>query len=161
MVEFVRAGDPAHFSVTARPNFVAGSAGLRVAMVILLPWWGGIGAVFVKLGAWPVTFFMLLPLLGLAWAFHEVERHAGDFERITLDEDRLILDSHTPDEDRHLEFNSQWVQVALQPAAIGGGKIITLRSHGKEVAFGRLLSDDERAAIGRELNLRLAKIKHY
>ena len=29
MVEFVRAGNPAPFSVTARPNFVAGSAGLR------------------------------------------------------------------------------------------------------------------------------------
>lgn len=161
MVECVRAGDPAHFSVTARPNFVAGCAGLRVAMVILLPWWGGIGAVFVKLGAWPVTLFMLLPLLGLAWAFHQVERHAGDFERLTLDENRLILDSHSPDEDQHLEFNSQWVQVALQPASVGGGSVLTLRSHGKEVAFGRLLSDEERAAIGHELRLRLAHIKHY
>lgn len=161
MVECVRAEDPAHFCVTARPNFVAGSPGLRLAMVILLPWWGGVGAVFVKLGAWPVTLFMLLPLLGLAWAFHQVERHAGDFERLTLDDDRLILDSHTPDQDQHLEFNSHWVQVALQPAAVGGGTMLTLRSHGKEVAFGRLLSDEERATVSRELSRRLAQIKHF
>ncbi|MBS1189089.1 MAG: Protein of unknown function transrane [Rhodocyclaceae bacterium] len=161
MVECVRAGDPAHFCVTARPNYVAGGAGLRVAMVVLLPWWGGIGAAFVKLGAWPVTLFMLLPLLGLAWAFHQVERHAGDFERLTLDDDRLVLDTHTPDADQHLEFNSHWVQVALYSTSAGGGNVLTLRSHGKEVAFGHLLSDEERTAISRELNLRLAQIKHY
>lgn len=161
MVEFVRASDPAHFCVTARPNFVAGSPGLRLAMAVLLPWWGIVGAIFIQLGAWPVILFMLLPVAGLGWAFHEIERHAGDFERLTLDEDRLILDSHTPDQDQHLEFNSYWVQVDLQPAAVGGGTLLTLRSHGKAVPFGRLLSDEERATLSHELSQRLAHIRHY
>lgn len=160
MMEYVRAANPAHFCVTARPNSVLGHLGLRLAMIVLLPWWGGIGLVFVMLGAWPVTLFMLLPLLGLGWASYHIERHAGDYERLTLAEDRLILDSHSPESDQHLEFNSYWVQVALEPAAAGGGRLLTLRSRGKEVAFGRLLSDEERAAVGRELTQRLARIRH-
>lgn len=160
MVEFVRAGDPAQFSVTARPNFVLGSPGLRLAMIILLPWSVAMGTIFLMMGVWPVTLFLLLPIGGLVWAFRQLERHADDFERLVLDNDRLILDSHTPEEERHLEFNSYWVQIALQPTAVGGGTTLTLRSHGKEFAFGRLLSDEERAAVSRELSLRLARIRH-
>lgn len=160
MVEFVRADSAANFCVTARPNSVLGSPGLRLAMIILLPWSAAMGTVFIVLGAWPVTLFLLLPIFGLTWAFQHLQRHAGDFERLTLENDRLILDCHTPDQDQHFEFNSHWVQVALQPSAVGGGHTLTLRSHGKEVAFGHLMSDEERALVGRELKLRLARIRH-
>lgn len=159
MVEFVRASTPAQFSVTARPNFVQGSPGLWLAMVVLLPWSIVMGTLFLTLGVWPVTLFLLLPVSGLVWAFLHLERHAGDFERLVLDNDRLIVDSHTPEEDQHFEFNSYWVQIALRPTAVGGGKTLTLRSHGKEFAFGRLLSDEERTAVSRELNQRLARIR--
>jgi uncharacterized membrane protein len=159
MVEFVRAGPPAQFSVTARPNFVLGSPGLRLAMLVLLPWSIVMGTIFLTMGVWPVTLFLLLPISGLVLAFQHLERHAGDFERLVLDNDRLILDSHTPDQDEHLEFNSYWVQIALLPTAVGGGTTLTLRSHGKEVAFGHLLSDEERAAVSRELSQRLARIR--
>lgn len=160
MMECAQAGNPVRFCVTAKPNSVLGNPGLRFAMVVLLPWWGGTGIAFLMLGIWPVTVCMVLPLVGLAWAFHHVERHAGDFERLVLDDDRLIVDCHTPEQDQHLEFNSQWVQVALRPTAVGGGTTLTLRSHGKEVAFGHLLSDEERAALSHELSLRLARLRH-
>lgn len=159
-MECAQAGDPAHFCVTARPNSVLRNPGLRLMMVILLPWWGGIGLAFVMLGAWPVTLFMILPVIGLGWATHHIERHAGDFERLVLDHDRLIVDSHTPEDDQHLEFNSHWVQIALQPGPLGSGCMLTLRSQGKEVAFGRLLSDEERALVSRELSQRLARIRN-
>lgn len=160
MVECARADDAAQFCVTARPNYVLGSPGLRLAMIVLLPWSVAMGTIFMMLGVWPVTLFLLLPISGLIWAFQHLERHAGDFERLILDNDRLILDSHTPEQDQHLEFNSYWVQVALLPTAVGGGTTLTLRSHGKEFAFGRLLSDEERAAVSRELRQRLARIRH-
>lgn len=159
MVEFVRAGTPAQFSVTARPNFVLGSPGLRLAMIVLLPWSVAMGTLFLMMGVWPVTLFLLLPVSGLVWAFRHLERHAGDYERLVLDNDRLILDSHTPEQDQHHEFNSYWVQIALLPTAVGGGTTLTLRSHGKEFAFGRLLSDEERAVVNRELSQRLARIR--
>lgn len=161
MMECARAESPAHrFCVTARPESVRGHPGLQLAMVVLLPCSGGVGLAFLLLGIWPVTLFLFLPVLGLAWSFQQLERHAGDFERLSLDEERLILEIHGPDEDRRLEFNSRWVQVVLHQAAAGGGNLLVLRSHGREVAFGHFLSDEERAALSRELKRRLARIGH-
>lgn len=157
MVEFVGAETPAQFSITARPNFVRGKPGLRLAMFVLLPWSIVMGMIFLTLGVWPVTLFLALPVTGILWAFLHLERHAGDYERLVLDADRLILESHTLEEDRRLEFNSHWVQVALHPAA--GGNRLTVRSHGKEFPFGLLLSDEERATVSREVNQRLARIR--
>lgn len=160
MVEFVGVADPVSpFSVTARPNSVTGRPGLLISMAVLVPSCSITGLAFLFIGAWPVTLFMGLHILALLAAFAYVERHTSDFERLTLANDRLILDTHTPDEDSHLEFNGHWVQVDLQAASVGGGNRLCLRSHGKEVPFGRLMSDDERLAVSRELRRRLARLR--
>lgn len=149
------------FRVTARPNSAADWAterpGLGIALSILLPSCAIASAGFLALGAWPVALFMGLPLLGLAGAFGQLRRHAGDFERLVLSRDRLVLDRHTPGGDEHLEFNSQWVQVDLRRR--GGGSVLTLRCHGKETVFGHLLSDEERRTLSRELKRRLALLR--
>lgn len=160
MMECARAGDPAQFCVTVRPDSPAGRPGLRLAMFVLLPGSGLVGAFFLSQGIWPVVLVMGLPISGLLWSFRQLERQAGDYERLTLAEDRLILESHSTEGDRRLEFNSRWVQVELQPDPAGRGSILNLRSHGKAVAFGRLLSEEERARLGRELRLQLARIQH-
>lgn len=160
MVEFIGVADPVSpFSVTARPNSVSGRPGLLISMAVLVPSCSITGLAFLFIGAWPVTLFMGLHILALLAAFAYVERHASDFERLTLANDRLILDSHTPEEDRHLEFNGHWVQVDLQAASVGGGNRLCLRSHGKEEPFGSLMSDDERLAVSRELRQRLARLR--
>lgn len=161
MLELVDGSDRASsFSVTVRPNSVSGQPGLMLAMIVLVPACIVAGLGFMLIGAWPVTLFMGLHILALLLAFQYVERHAGDFERLTLADDRLILDTHTPDNDRHIELNGLWVQVDLQTTSVGGGKSLYLRSHGKEVAFGELMSDDERLAVSRELDRRLARLRH-
>lgn len=159
MVEFVGTADPVSpFSVVARPNSVSGRPGLLISMALLVPAATVAGVAFLLIGAWPVTLFMGLHILALLAAFVCVERHAGDFERLTLTDHRLILDRHTPGSDQHFEFNGCWVQVDLQTLSIGGGNRLCLRSHGKEVPFGYLLSDDERLAVSRELRRRLARL---
>lgn len=161
MLELVDGSDHASsFSVTVRPNSISGQPGLMIAMIVLVPCCIIAGLGFMLIGAWPVTLFMGLHILALLAAFQYVERHAGDFERLTLADDRLILDTHTPDNDQHLELNGFWVQVDLQTTAVGGGNSLYLRSHGKEVAFGQLMSDDERLAVSRELGRRLAQLRH-
>jgi uncharacterized membrane protein len=145
------------FRVTARPNGV-GMAGLPVAVALLLPCCIFAAIAFISLGAWPVAVFMLLPLLGLCFAFFCVRRHAADFERLTLRGDQLLVERHTPRGDEHLEFNSQWVQVALYPRGLG--RHLVLRCHGKEVPFGLLLTDDERTRLAAELAHRLAQMRH-
>jgi uncharacterized membrane protein len=159
MVEFATVGSAARFSVIARPNSVTRKSGLVVTLAILLPVCTLVGAGFLALGAWPVTIYMLLAVVALVAAFLHVERHAEDFERLTLDGDRLILDWHSPGEDRHLEFNSHWVQVELQPVAARPGNRLALRSHGRAIPFGQLLSDNERVALGLELRHRLAQTR--
>lgn len=159
MVEFVGAADPVSpFSVTARPNSVVGKPGLLISMAILVPACSVTGLAFLLIGAWPVTIFMGLHILAVVMAFVYVERHTSDFERLTLANDRLILDSHTLDGDQHFEFNGYWVQVDLQTSAVGRNSLC-LRSQGKEVPFGRLMSDGERLTVSRELGRRLARLR--
>jgi uncharacterized membrane protein len=160
MVQFVGAADqPLRFSVTARPNPVAGRPGLRISMGILVPCCAVAGSYFYSVGAWPITLFMGLNVVALWAAFQYVERHADDFERLTLADDRLILDTHNPDGDQHLEFNGFWVQIDLRARSIGSGSTLWLRSQGREVAFGRLMSDSECRAVKRELGCRLARLR--
>lgn len=160
MVEFVGSADPVSpFSVTARPNSVLGQPGLLISMAVLVPACSITALAFMVIGAWPVTLFMGLHIAALLVAFQHVERHTSDFERLTLADDRLIVDTHTLDGDQHLEFNGYWVQVDLQTGSAGGGNSLCLRSHGKEVPFGRLMSDGERLAVSRELGRRLARLR--
>lgn len=160
MVEFVGVADPVSpFSVTARPNSVVGQPGLLISMAVLVPACSITALAFLFIGAWPVTLFMGLHIAALLVAFLYVERHTSDFERLTLADDRLIVDTHTLDGDQHLELNGYWVQVDLQTSAVGSNSL-RLRSHGKEVPFGRLMSDGERLALSQELGRRLARLRH-
>lgn len=161
MVEFVGVADAVSpFTVTARPNSVSGQPGLLISMAILVPSCSIVGLAFMIMGAWPVTLFMTLHILAVVVAFLYVEHHASDFERLTLANDRLILDTHTPDEDKHLEFNGCWVQVDLQTSPAGRHNSLCLRFMGKEVPFGLLMSDDERRAVSQELHRRLARLRN-
>lgn len=161
MLEYVGGADPiSPFSVTARPDSIAGRPALLASMALLVPVCTLTGLGFILIGAWPVAVCIALHIGAVLATFRYVERHTRDFERLTLADDRLILDTHTPDEDRHVEFNGYWVQVDLQTSAEAGGSRLCLRSHGKEVPFGLLMSDAERRAVSQELGRRLARLRH-
>lgn len=156
MVDIVGAASPAHYCVTVRPNCSLPAAGHFYFLALTLPAYSLIAVGFTLLGAWPVVPFFLLALAALAHAFYQMWRHAGDFERITIDDDKLILESHNRERDEHYEFNCYWAKVVLREEGIRGHCHLSLCSHGREVPFGHLLSDDERAMVGRELYLRLS-----
>jgi len=161
MVECVHTESLLPFRVTARPAPLTSRPGARVAFALLAPWFGLAGGFFALLGAWPVAAFMAASLAGLLAAFHHLRRHADDFERITLDREHLVVDTHAPGDNRHAEFNSQWVSVAIAPAGHGGAQRLLLRAQGREFAFGRLLTADELADVGRELNRRLSRFQQW
>lgn len=161
MVECLQLGSPLPFRVTARPAPSIREPGLGTALAILVPWFSVAGTFFVLQGAWPIAVIMLASLAGLVAAFLHVRRHAGDFEQLTLDADRLVVDSHAPGDDRHAEFNSQWVSVAVCPAGSVGTHRLLLRGQGKEIVFGTLLSDAEVTTVGRELARRLSRIRQW
>ncbi len=161
MVECLQLGSPLPFRVTARPTPGVREPGLGTAVLVLAPWFAVAGTFFLLHGAWPITAFMAASLAGLVAAFLHVRRHAGDFEQLTLDADRLVVDSHAPGDDRHTEFNSQWVSVAVQTGGAVGAPRLVLRGQGREIVFGRLLSAAEVGCVGRELSRRLARLHQW
>ena len=49
------------------------------------------------------------------------------------------------------EFNPRWAQVVVS----GDGSRLALRSHGRELAIGRYLNDEQRLKMARELKRQL------
>jgi uncharacterized membrane protein len=153
MVDVARKTGTDDYCVTIRPNWALRADGRCAALAVLVPACSLVCVVCLLAGAWPVVPFFLLAMLGLGCAFQRLRRHAGDFERLTLREGRLMLEQHVPDRERRFEFNSAWVQVLDDASA----SALLLRAHGREIPFGALLTDEERAAIGEELRRRLAR----
>jgi len=159
MVDIVGAASPAHYCITMRPNCSFPSGGHFYFLALSVPVCGIVAVWFTFLGAWPVVPFVVMALAALGHAFHQVRRHAGDFERITIDEDRLVLESHDLKKDERFEFNCYWARVVMREEGMCRHCYLALRSHGREVPFGHLLSDEERAQVGQRLNLCLASIR--
>lgn len=153
-------GDGDAYSVTVRPNSARwGRRFPWFVALVLVPVGLAIGVGCLLIGAWPVLPFLALSLGAVAAAFHQVHRHAGDYERLTVCRDRLILERHDTCHDQRLEFNARWVQM-VAPAQPGGGyRYLALRLHGHDEPFGRHLTEDERARVGRELGWRLARLR--
>jgi uncharacterized membrane protein len=152
MVDVARMTGIDDYCVTIRPNRALRADGRCAALAVLIPTCSLVSMVCLLAGAWPVVPFFVLAMIGLGCAFQRLRRHAGDFERLTLREGRLLLEQHVPDRDRRFEFNSAWVQV-LEDAP---RNTLLIRAHGREIPFGTLLTEEEREAIGAELRRRLA-----
>lgn len=160
MVDIVNTPPAAPLRITVRPNCAARRGeGVRT-LAVATPIGVAIALGLFWLGAWPVVPFVTLALAALTLAVHLVERRAGDFEQITVDDDKLTVDRHDRADDEHFEFNCYWVQVIVRKAAAGGCAYLALRSHGREVALGHDLTDEERASVGGLLLSRLACLKN-
>lgn len=155
MVDIRGSTSSAHYSITARPNCSISPADTMIVFSVV----SAVSLIFAIgcfwLGAWPVLPFVLSELSALFLCFRYVWRHAGDYERLIMDDDRIVLEVHQPGHDRHVELNSYWAQVLMDYRPDGGCRRLALRSHGQEIEFGRLLTKEERLALGNQLKDRL------
>ena len=99
-------------------------------------------------GAWYVLPFAVVEMAVLYGAMTLIERHAGDFESIRLCGDSVLVEQRRRGCLSRHDFNRYWVQLVVSDA--GGGRLV-MRSHGREVAFGELFSQDQRLAVASEL----------
>lgn len=155
MVDVCGTTSSVHYSITARPNCSLSAGGTLCVFSIVAAVTLAISFGFTLLGAWPVLPFASLELLILWLCFRHLWRHAHDYERLTLDDDKVILEKHDPKSDSHIELNSYWAQVVMDIMPDGDCRRLALRSHGREIEFGRLLNSEERLDLGRRLQLRL------
>jgi uncharacterized membrane protein len=141
--------ETAQFVITARRNNSLSSSGrLRIFGFILAVSLGITLALGLVFGAWLILPFAGLEMLGLYLAFHDVERHAADYERVAIDGDKLNVEVLDGGRVSRVEFNRHWAQVWCA----GDGSRLALRSHGRELDIGRHMNEEQRLAMGRELD---------
>lgn len=112
-----------------------------------------ISTLFALAGAWLVFPFAGLELLLLAGALRYVNRHAGDYQSITISQTQLTVENHQLDRTSQFVFHPYWTQVVLRPATAGAQRL-WLRSHGREVEVGHYLSNEQRLNLAQQLKLR-------
>ncbi len=105
-------------------------------------------------GAWPALPFAGLECVALYLAARWLARHQGDYECIVIEGDRVIVETCESGKVERREFSRVWAQVVMEGRA-GGRLGVFLRSHGREVEVGRLLTEGAKLAIARQLRQKI------
>lgn len=144
-----------HCSITARPNCSLTPKQTLVVFCIIAILTLLLAIAFVIIGAWPILLFSVMELVALAYCFEHILRHASDYERLTIDADTVIVETHEPDHDERFELNGYWLRIVLDCLPNGYCRHLILKSHGREIEFGRYISSEERLNLARLLKPRL------
>lgn len=108
----------------------------------------GIAAFFWSMGATLVMPFAWLELAAVGTALVVYARHAGDAEKITLDQGRLVVELESAGITTRAEFNSQWVRIEPHTS---NGSLIEVSGQGKSVRIGRYVRPEFRPVLAREI----------
>jgi uncharacterized membrane protein len=143
--------DPIYFKAVLRPNPPLPPIACSCLVAIVAAINVIIALIFVLRGAWPVTPFMGLDVLILAWAFFSSSKAAKAREELQLTRSELRVDYYPArGEPRHVGLNPYWVQVRLDEP-VWGRVAITLASHGRRFQIGSFLSPDDRVSFAKAL----------
>ncbi|WP_425495757.1 DUF2244 domain-containing protein [Paraburkholderia hayleyella] len=113
-----------------------------------------IALLLVLCGAWLVLPFTGIELLAVGAAFVVYARHAVDYERIRLFENRLVIEQVSADLCTQFEFNPCWVRVE---SGASPNTPVRLVSRGESVVIGRHLAQHRRAQFASELRMWLRR----
>jgi uncharacterized membrane protein len=118
---------------------------------------------FARMGAWLVLPFAGLEILAFAYAFYYLHLHSSDFESITIEEDRVIVEKKNYKEFSTTVFQRYWAQINVRNVenknGANGKSGLFISSHGNEVEFGRnFINDEQRTILARELKQKLKNI---
>ncbi len=144
-------GQESGYTFTARRNNSLSSSDRLLAFGFIALVSLGIAVAFAWLGAWLILPFAGIELLVLLLAFRYIERHARDYERLTINGDVLQIEVAEVGRVQRFQFNRWWAQVVCEQ----NGSRLALRSHGREIEFGRYLTDDQRLAVAGALREQL------
>lgn len=108
-------------------------------------------------GAWLVMPFAGLEVLCVLLAFKLVRAHEEDYERLEIAQGNGRFEARTARRVSQLEFNPEWAQVVCRQS--GWRCDLALRFKGRQVAIGRLMSDEERMDWAQELKPRIRVVR--
>ena len=141
----------AEYSLVARRNNSLSSTGRFLVFAFLFVVSVGIAAAFAVLGAWLILPFAGLEMLVLFLAFRYMDRHAADYESVTIEGDKVRVEFSERGRLRSHEFNRCWAQVVVS----GDGSRLALRSHGRALEIGRHMNGEQKLGLARELRRQL------
>ena len=148
----VAGGETAEYVYTARRNNSLSSSGRRLVFVFILAVTLGIATVFsIVWGAWPIMPFAGLEMTVLYFAFRYMDRHAADYERITIHGGLVAVELREGALVNRLELSRYWAKIVCDEDCTR----LALRSHGREIEVGRHLCAEQRLAMARELEREL------
>ena len=76
---------------------------------------------------------------------------------ISLDGDSVVVEVRDAGELQRWQLNRYWAQVVVEDGP-GRRARVFLRAHGREVEFGRLLTDEAKMALAKRLRARLSEL---
>ena len=149
------------FETVVRPYRSLNAFGFRLIMAVLIAANVAFAMLMISLGAWPVTGFLGLDMLGVYLAFRWSFRQTAAYERITIADNALIV-AQVDMRGRWREWRcpSYWASVALDEDADDRG-VLTVGSHGTRIQIGHFLHPDERTALARELRQALLRARDF
>ena len=140
---FADAGSPL-FSAVLTPYHSLSPAGFNAVMAIFVAGSFSIGLAFWLIGAWPVVGFCGLDIALLQLAFRLNYRSGRLYETVELTPAQLTWTRVHPSGRREqFDCNPYWARVSLREWP-DGRTDLKIVSQGKELAFARFLTDDER-----------------
>lgn len=132
------------FRAALRPYRSLGPVGFVALMSVLVAVSFVAGLVFYLIGAWPVMGFFGLDVLLIYIAFRLNYRSGRLYETVELTPALLTLTRVHPSGRREqFECNPYWARVNLREWP-DGRTALSVIAQGKELAFARFLTDDER-----------------
>jgi uncharacterized membrane protein len=138
----------------AVPNRSLGPQGRVACLAALAAMPLALGAVATAfLGAWPVLPFAGLEVAVLAYAFHRIACHDGDFERLEIEGRRVRVESRSGARVVSFEGHAPWARLVVRDRP--GRCELQVRYAGKSVEIGRMLTDERRRLWAAELGRRM------
>jgi uncharacterized membrane protein len=151
--------EPREFRAVLRPHRSLGPTGFLVLMGVISAISFVTGAAFYFMGAWPVVGFFGLDVFIIYIAFRLNYRAGRLHETVELSlSDLTITRFHPSGRKERFVLNPYWVRVRLAEGR-DGRTDLRLHLHGKELSFGRFLTDDERRDFAKVLTGALIEVR--
>jgi uncharacterized membrane protein len=157
-METAQAEEPRSFVLVARRNSSLSARGRKVVLGSFFVVALAIYLAFALHGAWLILPFTGMELAVLYLAFRAMAQRAGDFESISIAGDRVLIEQWERGRVNRHEFSRYWARVVFEPSVPGKGNVLAVRSHGREIEFGRHLTDQQRWEVARTLKQELRHI---
>jgi uncharacterized membrane protein len=149
------AGTMGEYSCTTRFNRSLSPAGRLLFLALIFSNIAIVAAGSALMGAWLVLPFAGLEIIALAVAFYLLARRDGDYEQLTIAGQSVRFEACNQGVQVCFECNRTWAQLVRRLERNGQICQLALRSHGRQVSIGQLMSDEQRLAWSRELATQL------